>query len=392
MQQKLPRNVILLGIVSFFNDLSAEMIYPIVPIFLTSVLKTSIPVVGLIEGIVEATASISKYFFGTISDYFQKRKPFVIAGYTFAGISKILIGLAYSWPLVLFARFIDRSGKGLRTAPRDSILLENTTTTNRGFIFGFHRSLDSLGAVLGPLAALGLLYILQENIRLTFFIAAIPSLIGVMLLIFFVTEKKKETPEKKTFVKLNWSTIHPQLKIFLLISFIFALGNSADSFLILRSHQLGLTTTATVLAYVLYNVVQTLFATPAGQISDKVGAKRVFAAGLIVFSVVYFFFGLIQDARYVWFLFPIYGLYIAFTDGISKAYVSEFITEKESGTYFGFYFMLTALGNFFASFIGGILWSVFSPSATFWYGSLMAGLAFVIYIISKPLSSKINKN
>ena len=188
--KKVPRNVFILGLVSFFNDMASEMIYPIVPIFLTTVLKTSIPVFGIIEGIAEATAAFTKYLFGSLSDYFKKRKIFVVLGYSFGAISKLLIGLASGWPLVLTARLIDRSGKGLRTAPLDSLLLENANKKNRGFIFGFHRAFDSLGAVVGPLVALLLLYIFKENIRLVFFLAFIPSVIGVVLLVILIKEKK----------------------------------------------------------------------------------------------------------------------------------------------------------------------------------------------------------
>jgi len=380
MKPKIPRNVLLLGLVSFFNDIASEMIYPIVPIFLTSVLGAPVAVVGFIEGIAEATASLSKFIFGYISDYTQKRKLFVVLGYCFGAVSKPLMGLAGAWPIVLFARFIDRTGKGLRTAARDSLLLDNATPRNKGFIFGFHRSFDSLGAVAGPLLALVLLYLLKENIRLVFFLAFIPGVIAVILLILFVREKKRVTTQKPQWVKLSWKILSPRLQLFLIISFIFAAGNSADSFLILRGKQLGLTTTLTVLTYVLYNIVQTVFATPAGQLADRIGAKKVFTGGLIVFAFVYFAFGLISNPNWLWILFPIYGIYIAATDGVSKAYISEFIVEKESGTFFGLHQMLLAIGGFLASFIGGILWNVISPSATFWYGSIMAIFALLLFI------------
>lgn len=380
--RKIPKNVFILGLVSFFNDFASEMIYPIVPIFLTSVLHTSIPIVGLIEGVAEALASISKYIFGTVSDYFQKRKVFVVYGYSFGAISKLLIGLSYSWPLILFSRVIDRLGKGLRTAPRDSILLENTTPQNKGFVFGFHRAFDSLGAVFGPLAALLVLHIVKENMRLAFFIAFIPACIAILLLIIFVTEKKnKRKEEQQTFVKIRWKNLDGHLKIFLIISFLFSLGNSSDTFLILRAKNLGLTTTLVILAYVLYNISQTIFATPAGMLADTFGAKKVFAAGLLVFSVVYFFFGFIRDSWWVWILFPVYGLYIAATDGVSKSYISEFITKKESGTYFGAYYTLTAIGVFFASFIGGFLWNTVNPGATFYFGSILSFTAFILFFI-----------
>jgi MFS family permease len=381
MKFKIPFTVWLLGLVSFFNDLSAEMIYPIVPIFLTTVLGTPIQIVGLIEGLAEATASIGKYGFGTFSDYLKKRKIFVILGYSFGAVSKLLIAAATSWPLVLFSRFIDRTGKGLRTAPRDSILLENTTSTNKGYIFGFHRAFDSLGAVFGPLAGLALLYFLKENMRLTFMIAFIPSVIAVFLL-FLVKEKK--VPAEKTerkFVKISWKAISGPLKIFLISSFIFSLGNSSDAFLILRAKDLGLTTTLAVLTYVLYNIAQTLFATPAGSLADKIGAKKVYMIGLVVFSVVYFLFGIINNSFWLWFIFPLYGVYIAFTDGVSKAYISEFIKKEESGTYFGAYYTLTAVGNFLASFVGGVIWSALDPSMTLFYGSAMALIAFVLFFI-----------
>ncbi len=380
--KKIPRTVFVLGLVSFFNDLASEMIYPIVPIFLTTVLHTSIPIIGLIEGIAESVASITKYFFGTYSDYLKKRKIFVTLGYSFGAISKLLIGLAYVWPFVLFARFIDRLGKGLRTAPRDSLLLENATPENKGFIFGFHRAFDSLGAVFGPLLALFALYLLKDNLRLTFFLAFIPGVIAIFLLVFLVKEKKKVgSEEKKEFVKIDWKILQPKLKLFLLISFIFSLGNSSDAFLLLNAKNLGLGITSVVLAYVLYNLSQTIFATPAGFLADKLGARKIFSGGLIVFAIVYLFFGLVKNPFWLWALFPIYGVYIAATDGVSKAYISEFITKKESGTFFGAYYTLTAIGTLLASVVGGLLWSAFSPSITFFYGSAMAFLAFMILVV-----------
>lgn len=380
--KRIPRTVFILGLVSFFNDLASEMIYPIVPIFLTSVLHASVPTLGFIEGFAEAVASITKYFFGTYSDYLKKRKIFVTLGYSFGAVSKLLIGLAYAWPFVLFARFIDRLGKGLRTAPRDSLLLENATATNKGFIFGFHRAFDSLGAVFGPLVALVVLYFLKDNLRLTFFFAFIPGVIAILLLVFFVKEKKQVVhQEKRKFIKIDWRVLDPKLKLFLLISFIFALGNSSDTFLLLNAKNLGLSTTLVVLAYVLYNISQTVFATPAGLLSDKVGARKIFAGGLLVFSIVYLFFGLARNPVWLWILFPIYGVYIAATDGVSKAYISEFITKKESGTFFGAYYTLIAIGTFLASVIGGLLWSSISPSAIFYYGSILAFLAFIILIL-----------
>lgn len=379
--RKLPFTVIILGLVSFFNDLASEMIYPIVPLFLTTVLHTSIPIVGFIEGLVESLASITKYFFGAYSDYLQKRKIFVTVGYTLGALSKLLIGLAFAWPMVLFARITDRLGKGLRTAPRDSLLLENTQPENKGYVFGFHRAFDSLGAVFGPLLALLFLYILKDNMRQAFFIAFIPGVIAIILLIIFVKERKKIIPiEERKFVKISFKNMNSKLKLFMLVSFIFAAGNSSDVFLLLQAKNLGLTATAVIFTYVLYNISQTIFATPAGILADKLGAKRIFSGGLIAFSLVYLAFGLINSTVYLWILFPLYGIYIAATDGVSKAYLSEFIDKKESGSYFGAYYALTAVGTFLASLVGGFLWQFVSPHATFLYGSILSALAFLVFI------------
>lgn len=395
-EEKIPKNVFVLGLVSFFNDVASEMVYPIVPIFLTTILKVSTPIVGLIEGIAEGTAAIGKFIFGYLSDKVGQRKPFVVSGYSFSTISKILIGLAGSWPLILLARFVDRLGKGVRTSARDSLLLQNATKKNKGFIFGFHRAFDSAGAVFGPLIALVLLYFLKDNLRLIFYFAAIPGVIGVLLLIFFVKEKaryhvfRRLTPPlagpqaiaQNRYLRffesfaLIWK--NKKLSLFFIASIIFSLGNSSDAFLILRAKNLGLTTLLAVLTYVVYNLSQTLLAAPMGKLADKIGAKRVFEGGLLIFSAVYFFFGFIKNPVFLWLLFPIYGVYIAATDGVSKAYVSEFITEKESGSYFGLYQMTVAVSSFFASWFAGILWYKISPASTFYYGSAMALAAFLV--------------
>lgn len=377
MFKNIPKNVFLLGLVSLFNDIASEMIYPIIPIFLTSVLGAPVSVMGFIEGVAEATASIMKFVSGYVSDKVHKRKIFVELGYGSSSLAKLLMGFAFSWPFVLFARFIDRFGKGVRTSARDSLLLQSATSENRGLIFGLHRAFDSAGAVIGPLLAILLLSILGENLRLIFLLAFIPSALGVLLLIVFVKEKRQKKNGRMK-LSFKWKNLNPSFKLFFLISIIFALGNSSDAFLILRSKDLGLTTTLVVLAYVLYNLSQTIFNTPAGELADKIGARKVFSMGLLIFAFVYFMFGIIKDPLLVWFVFPIYGLYIAFTDGVSKAYISYFIKEEESGTYFGIYQTGIALASFFASFAAGILWTNINPSATFFYGSAMALLALVV--------------
>jgi MFS family permease len=381
----ISKNVFVLGLVSFFNDVASEMIYPIVPIFLTSVLAAPVAIVGLIEGIAESTASILKFVSGWLSDKFQKRKPFVVLGYSFSAISKIFLSLAHSWPFVLFARFIDRFGKGTRTSARDALIAESSENLVRGRSFGFHRALDTLGAVVGPLIALLAIHFLDNKFRLIFFLAFIPAFIAILLLIFLVKEKKKELISSSTF-HFNWRNFDPSFKIFLLISFIFALGNSSDAFLILRAQNLGLSVSLIVLTYVLFNFTYAIFSTPAGIISDKIGPKKVLLAGFLLFSAVYLFFGLAHSSLFLWLLFPIYGIYMALTEGVGKAYISNLIPQEKTGTAFGVYQTTIGLCTFFASLIAGLLWTYIGVSAPFIFGSLMAVIsAFLFVILGKKI-------
>jgi len=375
---QISRNVFVMGLVSFFNDMASEMIYPIVPIFLTAVLGAPASIVGLIEGIAESTASVLKVISGWLSDKLQKRKPFVIAGYSLSTISKAILSFAFSWPIVLIARFIDRFGKGTRTSARDALIAESSLTNNRGRSFGFHRTLDTLGAVVGPLSAILFLYILGSNLRLIFLLAVIPSIIGVMLLFLYVKEKKKE-PVKQEAIKFNWHNLNRSFKIFLLISIIFAIGNSSDAFLILRAKNLGLSIILTILAYTLFNFFYALFSMPAGIISDKIGQKRVLLVSFLLFSFVYLLFGLINQSVFLWLLFPIYGVYMALSEGIGKAYISNLVPQERTGTAFGIYQTATGLCTFFASLFAGLLWTYVSIKAPFIFGAAMALIAAILF-------------
>ena len=387
----ISKNVFVLGLVSFFNDMASEMIYPIVPIFLTSVLGAPVAIVGLIEGIAESTASVLKVISGWLSDKWQKRKPFVVAGYLFSAISKILLSLAYSWPFVLFARFVDRFGKGTRTSSRDALITESSENKVRGKAFGFHRTLDTLGAVVGPLIALLAIHFLDNNFRLIFFLAFIPACIGILLLLFFVKEKKKEANSLNTF-HFNWRELNPSFKIFLLISLIFALGNSSDAFLILRAQNLGLSVSLVVLAYVLFNFTYAIFSMPAGIISDKIGSKKVLLAGFLLFSAVYLFFGLAHSSLLLWLLFPIYGIYMALTEGVGKAYISNLVPQEKAGTAFGVYQTTIGLCTFFASLIAGLLWTYIDVSTPFIFGSIMALIsAFLFIVLGKKIKLGVSK-
>ena len=381
----ISKNVFVLGLVSFFNDVASEMIYPLVPIFLTSVLGAPVAIVGLIEGIAESTASVLKVVSGWLSDKLQKRKPFVVAGYSFSAISKILLSLAFSWPFVLFARFIDRFGKGMRTSSRDALIAESSDNSTRGRSFGFHRAFDTLGAAVGPLIALLAIHFLDNNFRLIFFLAFIPACIGILLLLFFVKERKKEANLSPA-LNLSWRNLDPSFKIFLLISFVFALGNSSDAFLILRAQNLGLSVILVVALYVLFNFTYAIFSMPAGIISDKVGPKKVLLTGFLLFSAVYLFFGLTHSSLFLWLLFPFYGMYMALTEGVGKAYISNLVPQEKTGTAFGVYQTTIGLCTFFASLIAGLLWTYIGVSAPFIFGSLMAVIsAFLFVVLEKKI-------
>ncbi|MBM3701812.1 MAG: MFS transporter [Actinobacteria bacterium] len=377
---RIPRNVFAMGWVSFFNDLASEMVYPVVPIFLTSFLGVPVAIVGFIEGIAESTSSILKVFSGWLSDRFQKRKPFVVSGYILSTFSKIILGLSYVWPSVLTARFLDRFGKGIRTSARDSLITESSPENIRGKSFGFHRALDTLGAVLGPLAAILFLAIFNNNIRLIFFIAFIPGFIGIILLIIFVREKRKKAISFSD-LKLRWRDVNPSFKIFLFISIIFSIGNSSDAFLILRAQNLGMTIKITIFAYVLFNITYALFSIPAGIIVDKIGAKRVLIIGFVVFGFVYFLLGLINKSLFIWFLFPFYGIYMALTEGVGKAYISLLVPQKKSGTAFGIYQTSIGICSFFSSIIAGVMWNYINVRVPFFFGSVTAIITAVLFIV-----------
>jgi MFS family permease len=374
----ISKNVFLLGLVSFFNDVASEMTRPLIPIFLTTVLAAPMTVVGLIEGIAEATASILKVLSGWLSDRWQRRKGLVVAGYSFSALSQLLLSIASVWPFVLLARFIDRFGKGIRTSARDALIVDSSSEDVRGRSFGFHRSLDTLGAVVGPLLALIALYFLDNKFRLIFIFAFFPAFIAILLL-FFVQERRKENHFLSPF-RFNWSTLNSSFKIFLLVSFIFALSNSSEAFLILRGQNLGLSINLLILVYVCFNVTYALFSTPAGIVSDKFGPRRVLLAGFLLFSLVYLGFGLASSNFFLWFLFPIYGVYMALTDGVGKAYISYLVPQEKIGTAFGLYQFGVGICTFFASFITGLLWNYFGARVPFIYGSILALISAFLFL------------
>ena len=352
-----------MGIVSFLNDMSTEMINPILPIFLTSVLGAPASIVGLIEGIADAVSNFLMAVTGIESDRIKKRKPFLIVGYGLSTISKLIYSLSFVWPMVLLGRVTNRAGKGVRTTARDALIVEATDKADRGKSFGLHRMMDSAGAIFGPLLSLGVLAALNNNYRLMFFWAFIPSALA-MLLLFFLKERKKD-PKIDDDLHFDWKKTNDSYRIFLLISLIFALASSSYAFLILRSQNLGMSVGLTVSAYVLFNLANSIFALPAGVMSDKFGPKKVLFLGYLLFAIVYLLFGIITTDSLVWVLFPAYGVYLAMTDGTSKAYISRLVPHEIAASAFGIYQTLLGFTSFFSSTIAGIIWTKYGSTYPF---------------------------
>ena len=377
--RSLDPNVRSLGLVSFFADLSSEIAYPLFPIFVTSVLGLPVAVLGLIEGIAEATASITKYPFGQAADYTGRRKPFVLAGYTLGALGKLVIALAAGWPPALAGRFTDRLGKGMRTAPRDDLIAANTRPEQQGLAFGLHRSMDTLGAVIGPLVALALVQA-HVSLRWIFAIAVVPGLLSVLAIVLFVREHQEQPRPSAFRLSLPAS---PAFRWLLAGALLFAIGNSSDMFILLKAKDIGLGTSAVILLYVLYNVVYSAASLPLGGLSDRVGQYPLVIAGYGVFAVVYVGFAGAGSGLALAGLFAVYGLYIAATEGTSKALIGRAIPTGERASALGLYYTATGLASFAASTTGGLLWSAVGPWATFVFGAAAALAAAALMLLGR---------
>jgi MFS family permease len=382
------KNVIRLGWVSFLTDVSSEMLYAITPLFLTTILGASMSILGLIEGIAEGTASVLKGVSGWHSDRIRKRKIFIFGGYGLSALAKPLLALAMGWPAVLFARFIDRFGKGLRTTARDALIADSIGPERRGWAFGLHRAMDTLGAFVGVSLSLLLLYMLsnqgsQESaFRLLYWIAFIPGVLGVMMILWvkeIPPRKKEQTRRTQTqqAVSLRFGKRYYSI---LTVFSVFALANSSDTFLLLRAKNLGFSVVAVILVYLCYNASYSLLSYPIGKLADRIPKERLLWIGFLVYAAVYLGFAVCGANWLVWLLFAFYGVYIALTEGVSKALISNLVGSEVRGTALGLFNMVTGVLALLASVIAGLLWDSISPSAPFYFGAALAVVAAVGFL------------
>jgi MFS family permease len=388
MTQYITRPIWLLSLVSLFSDITSEMIYPIMPIYLQSI-GFSILWIGILEGIAEAIAGLSQGYFGKASDLAGKRMPFVRLGYALTALSKPIIGVFRDPFLILLARSADRFGKGIRTGARDAILSTETTNSHKGRVFGFHRSMNTTGAVIGLLLALGYLYYNPGNYQALFLISAIPAIISVALT-FFVTDSQvhlsKANPEISAFTFLSyWSKSSNEYKKVVIGLLSFTLFNASDFFLLLKMKQDGLDDISIISIYIFYNLVYAVTALPLGILADRIGLKAMLIIGLCAYAILYFGMALMSGGTPFFFFFFAYGIYSSATEGISKAWISNTCESQDLGTALGTFLGFQSITLMIASILTGILWSLIGASTTFLIvGSITTLLIFYFLTLKNP--------
>lgn len=387
----LTKTILILSVVSLLTDVSSEMLYPVMPLFLTSI-GFSVIWIGIIEGIAEATAGFSKGYFGKLSDASGKRVPFVRVGYFLSSIAKpALILIAH--PLwVVFVRTMDRLGKGVRTSARDAILSDESTRENKGKVFGLHRAADTFGAAVGPVIALVFLYFYPGNYVLLFLLAFIPAVIGV-LFTFLIKDKREQVKQKAerinfiSFLKY-WKSANREYKKLIPGLIAFTVFNSSDMFLLLFAKYRGMPDDMVIVCYILYNLIYAIFSTPMGYLGDRIGLKNSFLIGLLFFVITYLTIIFASEQIHFFIIFFLYGVFGAGTEGISKAWISNIAEQSDTATAIGFYNSFQSIGALLASIGAGLAWSLIAPTAPFIFSGLGV-LAVIFYIQFSIRNNKI---
>lgn len=384
----LEKNAFFTGLTSFFTDTSTKMVYSVMPLFLLSI-GASKTTISLIEGIAESTASLLKAISGYWSDKIGKNKPFMIIGYGITAIITPLYALARIPIQILFFRFFERIGKGLRAAPRDSLISGSIKKNEAGKTFGFQKAMDNSGAIVGPLIAFLLLSIFPLNYSYIFLLATIPAILGVLTIIVFIKEAKAE--KKETTNKISLKQLPKKFYFFLIIIFVFTLGNSADALLLVKTSETGIDKSYIPFVYMIFNTVSVLLAIPIGKLSDRIGREKLIILGFLVYAIVYYFFGRFNSINIFIFLFMLYGFYSALTDGSQKAMISDIVSKDLKGTGFGIYHAVLGITLLPASLIAGLLYDKVNSNAPFYFGSVMALIATILMIIFTVLDKKKEK-
>ncbi|MFH1106739.1 MAG: MFS transporter [Candidatus Micrarchaeota archaeon] len=384
----IPRNVLALGFVSMITDISGEMVFSVLPIYMSAVLGIDKALIGVIEGLANAGANISKLFSGYLSDRFGKRKPLVLAGYALSAIMRPFFAFAVFWNEMLFVRVVERLGKGLREAPRDAIIASSTAGKSRGKNFGVHRAMDSMGAIIGPALAFAILAATADDFKLLFWVSLVPGAIALIILYLFVKEKAprkriEQGKKEEITAAFVWKRFSPEYKRFLLTVAVFYVGNFSIAFFLLKANDLGLAAAMIPLAYLTYNLFYTLAAVPFGSLSDKIGRKGVLGIGYAAFGLSCIGFVFMSELWMVWALFALYGCFKAAVETVQRAYASELVEEKVRATALGAYNAIVGLALLPASVIAGVLWTAFGSTATFAFGAVMSFAAVAMMIVSR---------
>lgn len=371
-------NIVLIGLVSLFVDMSTEMAYPLIPLFLTANLGATPAVVGIIEGIAESIASLLKVFSGYIGDVYQNKKGLTFIGYSASVVYKFILLLSTTWAGVLFARAVDRTGKGIRTAPRDALVAQSSEKKKLGGSFGLHKMLDMAGSALG--AFLAYIFIAKGlGFEKAFFYSVIPAVIGISIIPFIKENKSAAVSGEK--LSLKGLKLEGRLKVYLGVLFFFCLGNSSNAFLLLKAQERGFGTAQVLLLYLLFNAAASVFAFPCGKLSDKFGRSAALAPGYIIYGIVYFSFALSADKNVLILLFIAYGVYNALISGAERAFVTEAAPENYRGTVLGLYGMLQGAGLLLSSIIAGVLWDALGSNAPFYFGGA-TGLISAVMVMA----------